>query len=77
MVIDAIINERLYQNEIVGLSPKYSINTTAFNLLDIKQVALLVRFNALRLFHVGHVCKIGEVSFQLIGTNGFHVRDKE
>ena len=26
--------------------------------------------------YVGHVYKIGEVSFHLIGTNGFHVKGK-
>ena len=41
------------------------------------KIELCVRLSALRCYHVGHVYKIGEVSFHLIGTNGFHVRGKE
>ena len=40
------------------------------------KIELRVRLSALRWFYVGHVYEIGEVSFHLIGTNGFHVRDK-
>ena len=42
---------------------------------DLK-IELRVRFSALRWFYVGHVYKIGEVSFHLIGRNGFHVKGK-
>ena len=40
------------------------------------KIKLCVRLSALRWFYVGHVYKVGEVSFHLIGTNGFHVRGK-
>ena len=40
------------------------------------KIELRVRLSALRWFYVGHVYKIGEVSFHLIGTNGFLVRGK-
>ena len=40
------------------------------------KIKLCVRLSALRWFYVGHVYKIGEVSFHLIGRNGFHVRGK-
>ena len=38
------------------------------------KIELRVRLSALRWFYVGHVYKIGELSFHLIGTNGFHVK---
>ena len=41
------------------------------------KIELCVMLSALRLLHVGHVYKIGEVSFHVIGSIGFHVGGKE
>ena len=41
------------------------------------KIELCVWLRALRLIHVRHVHKIGEVYFHLIGTAGFHARGKE
>ena len=40
------------------------------------KIELRVRLRALRWFYVGHVYKIGKVSFHLIGTSSSHVRGK-
>lgn len=41
------------------------------------QEEFCVGLSALRLFYVHPVYEIGEVTFHLIGTNGFHARGKE
>ena len=68
----------------VGECRQVSLVKTEFNKLrrqlqplwSHNKIELRVRLSALRWFYVGHVYKIGEVSFHLIDTNGFHVRGK-